>query len=106
MTMGLEATAALTKLTWRDDVGLVFDRARPQQRLPVHRARVGGESSGHENKLRALLGEPAIEFRKAQIVTDAKPHRAQLTASHRDRLAGSARVRFAQRNAVGKIDVE
>src|SRR3970040_1650571 len=104
--MRLEATSALAELSRCDHVELILNRAGAQQAFPMRLSRVSRKSRRHENNLRALLRQAAIELWKTQIVTDAQSHRAETGVADDDCFTRSARVGLAQRNAVGQIDVK
>ena len=62
----------LTDLVGGEDEGLVLDRPRPQQHLPVIAAGGRGEGGGNGEDAGAAQGEDAEELREAQVVTDAE----------------------------------
>ena len=55
-----------------EDEGLVLDRPRPQQHLPVVAPGGSGEGGGHGEQAGAAQGEDPEELREAQVVTDAE----------------------------------
>ncbi len=62
--------AVVATLGRGDDKSLALDRTRPEEYLPVVFARFPGESARHSEPPCLTLDEPAIEFRKTQVVTD------------------------------------
>src|SRR5207247_11292297 len=89
-----------------NQVALVLDRPRAAEDLPVRRAGREGEGRGDEQHLGARADQAAVELRKAQVVADREPERAEL-GGHRDRLGpGRARRRLAHRHAPRALDAE
>ena len=63
----------LADLVRGEDEGLVLDRPRPQQHLPVVAAGGDGEGRGHGDQTGAAQGEDPVELGEAQVVTDGQP---------------------------------
>ncbi len=59
-------------LVGRDDEGLVLDRPRPDQRLPVVARRRQRERGGNRDDPRAPDGEDPVELGEAQVVADGQ----------------------------------
>src|SRR5581483_8169107 len=82
VAVGAPAAGMRTALGGGDDVSLVLDRPRPQQRLPMRRAGRHGESRRHEHGVEGR--ERAIELGVAHIVANRK-REAPERARHGDR---------------------
>ena len=63
----------LADLVRGEDEGLVLDRPRPQQHLPVVAAGGAREGRGDGEQAGAAHGEDPVELGEAQVVTDAEP---------------------------------
>ena len=74
--VGAVVRRRLADLVGGDDEGLVLDRPRPQQDLPVVAAGGEGEGRGHGEQAGAAQGEDPVELREAQVVADGEPERS------------------------------
>ena len=63
----------LADLVGGEDEGLVLDRPRPQQHLPVVAAAGQRERGGHGEQAGAAHGEDPVQLGEAEVVTDGQP---------------------------------
>ena len=70
--------AAPCRLVRGEDEGLVLDRPRPQQNLPVVAAGGRGEGGGHRDQPGAAHGEDPEELGEAKVVADGQARRSAL----------------------------
>ena len=70
---GAEVRRRLADLVGGEDEGLVLDRPRPQQHLPVVAAGGQGEGRGDGDQAGAAHGEDPVELGEAEVVADAQP---------------------------------
>lgn len=71
---GVAAVLMHSALGGGEDISLVFNGAGAQQQLPMGLARGVGESTGHQQQLRACSGVVPVQLRKAQVITHAQAH--------------------------------
>ena len=91
--VGVEVRRRLADLVGGEDEGLVLDRPRAQQHLPVVAAGGRGEGGGDGDQTGAAHGEDPVQLGEAQVVADGQPD-AQLAERRGDDLgARPARAR-------------
>ena len=83
VAVGVEVRRRLADLVGGEDEGLVLDRPRAQQHLPVVAAGGGGEGRGNGEEAGAAQGEDPVELGEAQVVTDAQARRSRLVEPRR-----------------------
>ena len=98
--------SVIAVLRRRDDVALALDRPRPQQHVPVVRARRGGEGRRHGECRRPEFHQPLVEPGEAHVVAHGQPERAEGQFRHRRGVARRGALRLEEPGAVGEIDVE
>jgi len=81
VSVGLATVDVETALGGSQHERLILDGTGTQQDVPVRLPGLRGEGSGHCHEFRALIQQPAEEFREAEIVTDARPIRPKGVSS-------------------------
>ena len=106
MAIGLAAIGMQPALSGRDDESAILDGAGPHQHIPVRFARGHGERGRDGESKRALLRQPAIELRKAQIVTDRHAEETEFGIGQHARLAAFDLAGFAVALALRHLHIE
>ena len=78
----------------RDQIALILNRPRPQQRLPVRRTGRSGKRRRQRQNLHALIDHGPKLLRKAQVIAHRQPQPAQRRLCHHDTIAWRDGCRF------------
>src|SRR5918995_6521579 len=90
----------------RDDEGLIFDRPRTKEHVPVVLPRLEPERCGHEHDRGTADDELTEELREPNVVADREPDPAEFGIGRHDFVTGSKDERLSAGDASGRIRVE